>query len=278
MSQMSVMTYSNGDKLFEQGEFFNHCFVIDSGQCKIEVLDYFRSKPGGFNKNMVSVDDLETRYGIVGAWTDQKKVKSVKIMDDVDRTIMLGVGTVVVGPLWAKAGLSDGWEWGPSKKERLAPSTPLSAKSEKEKMGYVSPFSLIANGSVKVSYFTLGLFESKIGNPAEIFKSSAFVPHESLDHTEINTVRDPLSIPKPAVPGLVWCPRVFNDGTFANINILSHVSLGYVALGETQVTTEYPNKEVYFLKFVNKHKAWKKHQVGSSACIFSYLIISYVCM
>ena len=278
---LAPVSFSNNEKLYTQFQISSNVMIIEEGSARIEHSKLNQPGVVDFNANEVTVEDLQKKYGIYGSTCtiNGEKQHSVQIVPDTHnpklQVITLYEGTIIVGPLWSLAGISDGWIWG---LQMDAKDRGQSSK-KKSKAGALPPFSIVAAEFVKCSYFTTGRFESKIDMAADVFcvskrreRLTSAVAAESAPSPEARPTGTTV-----VVPGTIVYKRVFDEGTFSKTKFLSAIALGVVACGETKVDEKFPTPTVFFLKIISKGKAHKKHQVSIEIDMFLYFVFVFEC-
>lgn len=192
---------------------------------------------------------------------------SVTIMADRHTgrySVVMGKGTIIVGPMLSKAGLGE-WEWGQSKQ-------PKTSSSKTQKSGALAPFSVVAVEHTRCIYFTTGIFEQKVGKLRDVLARTA--PPAAPAPAPVSRANSEAIFTKEGagrpsrltlVQRTAVCKYAFasKEETFAKLAYKGHFALGYMALGQTAKCDEFPDDkpQVFFLKFCSKKKVVAKNQI-----------------
>ena len=297
------ITYEPGENIYCQDDVADKVIVIDEGVAEIQFKPHEGLLSGAadnFTFAGVTLEILETKYGIYGNKfiNDSGETESsVAITEELGPNgavithIFLKHGTIIIGPLWSKAMLCEGWtERKLTMLHAYRDKKGHYAKASRAKTAPHAPFSVLAKDDfIKCSHFTLGQFESKIGKISEAFKiehEDVQEGHEHDDHHHREAVKAGILQDKeevenfhnPAIiPGSIDYNREFCTGSFSKFKYRAKIFLGFVGIAETTVTEQHPEPITCFLKIFNKNRAATKKQVSIAwFCYTWYSSLSYI--
>jgi serine/threonine protein kinase/CRP-like cAMP-binding protein len=289
MQDLIPITYEPGEKVYTQDDIADKVIIIDEGIAEIQFTPpegLIGSSQNPFTFVGLTVEKLETEYGIYGTKfvNDAGETEnSVAIHEEAGpknttvTVVTMKHGTVIMGPLWCRAMLCEGWV---EKKLTILHAYKDKkghyAKSSRSKFAPHAPFSVLAKEDfIKCSHFTLGQFESKIGKISEVFQLAQTEEedgHNERDNEHHQNAVNSGMLPQdsddfhhPAViPGHIDYVREFNTGCFSKFKYRAKIFLGFVGIAETTVTEEFPEPIICFLKIFNKNRAALKKQAHAA--------------